>query len=85
MMINKIVGKRIQQRRKVLDISSVYMAKQLGVSEQYYLQLESGYADIMVDELIIISKILKTSPQNLLSQLNSQLVNKKRLLEKQYH
>lgn len=85
-MINSIVGKRIQQRRKVLEISSVQMAIKLGVSEHYYLKLESGYINITVDELIIISLILRALPQTLLSKISHHsLTNEGEVLEKHYH
>lgn len=85
-MINSIVGKRIQQRRKVLKISSIQMAIKLGVSEHYYLKLENGYINITVDELIIISLMLKTLPQTLLSEINHRsLTNEGDVLEKYYH
>ena len=85
MMINTVVGKRIQNRRKELNVSSSRIALQLGMTEQYYLKLENGYTKITVDELICIAIILKVSPQSLLLKSTVSQQNRDSQLNNYYH
>ncbi len=54
------IGKRIQERRKLLGITSQQVASYLGISRSYYTQLEQGTRYLKVIQVEKISDFLDT-------------------------
>ena len=56
--ISRQIGQKIKFMRNMRNISSVDMANILGISRQQLQNYERGYADIKIDRLFEIAKIL---------------------------
>ena len=63
----KSIGKRIQQRRKLLGYTQEELADRMNVSVQMISNLERGNKAIRIDNLIALSKILKISTDYILT------------------
>lgn len=68
------IGKRIQQRRKVLGYTQEQLAEMMNVSVQMVSNLERGNKAIRIDNLINLSSILQVSTDYILtgSEYNAQ-------------
>lgn len=56
-----LVGNRIKQRRKILNISQAELARQLGITFQQVQKYERGINGIRASRLIGIARILETT------------------------
>lgn len=58
--IDLLIGKRIQQRRREINITAEFLAEQIGVSQQQFSRYERGATKINVAHLVNIAVILNT-------------------------
>lgn len=58
--VDLAIGKRIQQRRKELNITAENLAEQIGISQQQFSRYERGVTKINVSHLVRIAVILNT-------------------------
>lgn len=58
--IDLAIGKRIQQRRKELNMTAEYLSEQIGVSQQQFSRYERGATKINVSHLAHIAVMLDT-------------------------
>ena len=63
----KDIGKRIQNRRKLLGYTQEQMAEMMNVSIQMISNLERGNKSIRIDNLINLCQILHTSTDYILT------------------
>ena len=62
----KLLGKRINERRKKIGISQIEFAKKLNISNATLSQYESGDINIPTQKLVEISNLLDVTPNYLL-------------------
>ena len=60
-MVEKMIGKRIQERRKSRGITQESLAEMIGVSTNHMSALERGNYKIQIDTLVKIMNILECS------------------------
>lgn len=58
--VDGAIGKRIQQRRKEMNLTAENLAEQIGVSQQQFSRYERGTTKINVSHLVRIAVILDT-------------------------
>lgn len=58
--IDLLIGKRIQQRRREINITAEFLAEQIGVLQQQFSRYERGATKINVAHLVNIAVILNT-------------------------
>ncbi|WP_283397320.1 helix-turn-helix domain-containing protein [Wielerella bovis] len=58
--VDSAIGKRIQQRRKEMNLTAENLAEQIGVSQQQFSRYERGTTKINVSHLVRIAVILNT-------------------------
>lgn len=58
--IDLLIGKRIQQRRREINVTAEALAEQIGVSQQQFSRYERGATKINVAHLVNIAVILNT-------------------------
>lgn len=75
--MKETVAEKIRIERLRLNLSQQNLADELGITVAAYSNLERGVSEISVNRLIIISGILKKSPQWFLEESNNQLVSDK--------
>jgi transcriptional regulator with XRE-family HTH domain len=75
--VKETVAEKIRIERLRLNLSQQNLADELGITVAAYSNLERGVSEISVNRLIIISGILKKSPQWFLEESNNQLVSDK--------
>lgn len=60
------IGNRIRKRREGLDYSQQYVAQELGISQPAFSKIEKGVIKIDMLRFLILTKILKIEPLELL-------------------
>jgi transcriptional regulator with XRE-family HTH domain len=60
------IGKRIKQARKNLHLSEKYVANALKIPYDTYDEIESGYREVSMGEILKISNLLGVSTDELL-------------------
>jgi transcriptional regulator with XRE-family HTH domain len=65
------LGKRLRQRRRLLEMTQSNVAKVIGVSFQQVQKYEQGASQVRVYQLTRLAAALRTSPTALLEGLNS--------------
>ena len=58
----KIIGKRIQEQRKISKLTQEELAEQLDISASYQSRLERGATKISLETLVRIAEHLNISP-----------------------
>lgn len=66
----KLIGKRIRQRRRMLDYSQEQLASMTGLSKTHISNVENAHSTPSVDTIIAISQALEVTPNNLLLGVN---------------
>lgn len=61
------IYKKVKELRQKRDFSQAYMAKELGISRQTYIQIEKGVKDLDVSEIKKCADIFGISPEVLMS------------------
>ena len=65
-MDKKIIGARIQEQRKALDLTQAEAAERAGLDTTYWSQIERGVRIMSVESLFKIATVLKVRPGELL-------------------
>lgn len=84
----KLIGRRIQQRRKELNITQEALSEKIGVTVGYVSQIERGITKVNLDMLAKIADILNCDISNFVSRivtsseayLNDELYNKLKMM-----
>ncbi|GKX30348.1 transcriptional regulator [Vallitalea longa] len=67
----KIIGKRIKESRKSVNMTQEKVSEILGVSPEYVSRIETGAAKLNLEMLVKMSDILDLSPAYLLTGINT--------------
>lgn len=59
--VDKVIGKRIQQRRKELELTASALSEKIGIAQQQLSRYERGDNKINVSHLVEIATALNTS------------------------
>lgn len=73
----KVLGETIKQRRNSLNISQEKFAELCKVHRTYISQIERGLKNVSVKILFSIAENLKTTPSELIRDVEQQLKNNK--------
>lgn len=65
--LRDILAERIRFRRKELDMTQAQLAKEMGFTQPYVAEIESGRTGLHSDRIAVLATILRTSPSWLLS------------------
>ena len=65
-MDKKIIGVRVQEQRKALDLTQAQAAERAGLDTTYWSQIERGVRIMSVESLFRMATVLKVSPGYLL-------------------
>jgi transcriptional regulator with XRE-family HTH domain len=69
--VYRIVGERIRDERKKLDITQDELAKEIGLTRTSITNVEKGRQKLLLHTLVQIAAYLGTSPERLLSTSDS--------------
>lgn len=61
-MVEKFVGAKMKERRKILKLSQMQLAELMGLSYQQIQKYESGVNKFTLNRLLQLAKVLNTSP-----------------------
>jgi transcriptional regulator with XRE-family HTH domain len=59
-------GEKIRKVRELRNFKQKIVADAIGVSQQYYSEMESGLAKVTIEHFLNIAKVLQVEPLNLL-------------------
>jgi transcriptional regulator with XRE-family HTH domain len=79
--MRKIMDK-IRNRRKELHISQEDLAKDIGISQNYYSSLETGKTRLYVEQLEVIAEALGCNPEDFFKDEETEIVATKKNDEK---
>lgn len=77
----KYMYKRLKQYRNILDLSQDYVAKQLGISSEEIMAIESGKRMIKEDEIVKLSNIYGVTVERIIYDGKDCLSDSKMILE----
>jgi transcriptional regulator with XRE-family HTH domain len=64
--LNADLGRRIRERREELGKTQAWLADQVGLSRTAVTNIECGRQRLVVDQLVLIASVLKTTADRLL-------------------
>ena len=67
--ICKLVGRRLRQRRRVLDLTQAQVAARCGLSFQQIQKYEAGLVDVSIVRLVVLATALRMSLSEVLEGL----------------
>ncbi len=67
--VQLILGRRIRDRRKVLDLSQEEMASRCGLHRTYYGSVERGERNVALQNIVRIADALEIDPSELVGGL----------------
>ncbi len=65
--LRRILADRVRYRRKELGMTQVQLATELGVTQPYVAEIESGRTGLHSDRIAVLATILRTTPSWLIS------------------
>ncbi len=67
--VQRLLGKRIRDRRQILGVSQEEMAAKCGLHRTYYGSVERGERNIALQNIVRIADALEVDPSDLVSGL----------------
>jgi transcriptional regulator with XRE-family HTH domain len=64
--ICKLVGRRLRQRRRLLDLTQRQVAAKCGLTFQQIQKYEAGMVDMSIVRLLVLADILRIAPAEIL-------------------
>jgi transcriptional regulator with XRE-family HTH domain len=65
--LRRIIAERVRHRRKELGLTQAALAAEMGVTQPYIAEIESGRSGLHSDRIAILATILRTTPSWLIS------------------
>ncbi len=69
------IGNNIKRIREFKNITQEYVANQLGISRQTYIQIESGQSDVKFESIKKIAAVLDVSVNDIISYNDKMVLN----------
>lgn len=74
MSTNKIISSNLKQLREVRGVKQKYIAEQLGISANYYSQIENGHRLPQLEHLLTLRNLFEVTLDDLF--FNSEIANR---------